>query len=662
MQFRDAFRVGRFLGAFSAVWLLVTTIGALSHAAEPTKPLNLRAGPLSMIFDAENAFLRYIKIGKHEILRGINAPIRDRNWGTVMPEVSNLRVDDRGDHFSVEFDALCKQNDVDFHWQGKIIGSRDGEVRFTFDGEARSTFMRNRIGMCVLHPAEVAGKPWIIRQVNGEESRGQFPTHISPHQPAKQIRGVSHQVADKVWAHVEMQGDVFEMEDQRNWTDASFKTYCTPLELPYPVEVKSSTRIKHEVRVRVDGDVASVKTDETQRSDEPIVLTLGERTATLPRIGLQVSSDAKELSSQQLARLKELRLDHLRVDLQLSSSGFVAKLRETSRQSQTLGVPLHVGIHLNESSAAELPKLVDELKELAPKVAVFIVHITDWRQFEPARTALLPVRGNALIGAVRGDNFVDLNRDRPAGDGIDVVAFPINPQIHAFDDMSLVETLSIQGDAVRSAQSFLGKRQLAVGPVTLRPPLAKPSSAAAAQSAEPASDTLPADVDVRQSRDFTAAWTLGSLKYLAEAGAPSVTYFETVGRKGIMGLESGAGQAAPKGASGEKVSTFPVYPVLRELADFAGGEVRQVDSSDELAAVALALQKQRESRVLVANLTGRQRSIVVKGLQSPRNVALLHVAKDTDVPAADIVSDEAGKDLVLNLPPQAIVRIKVSKD
>ena len=32
-------------------------------------------------------------------------------------------------------------------------------------------------------------------------------------------------------------GETFEMEDQRNWTDASFKTYCTPLSLPYPIKI-----------------------------------------------------------------------------------------------------------------------------------------------------------------------------------------------------------------------------------------------------------------------------------------------------------------------------------------------------------------------------------------------------------------------------------------
>lgn len=30
----------------------------------------------------------------------------------------------------------------------------------------------------------------------------------------------------------EFEGDVFEMEDQRNWTDASYKTYCTPWGCP----------------------------------------------------------------------------------------------------------------------------------------------------------------------------------------------------------------------------------------------------------------------------------------------------------------------------------------------------------------------------------------------------------------------------------------------
>ena len=50
---------------------------------------------------------------------------------------------------------------------------------------------------------------------------------------------------------------------------------------------------------------------------------------------------------------------------------------------------------------------------------------------------------------------------------------------------------------------------------------------------------LPDSVDVRQSSLFGAAWTAGSLKYVAETGASSVTYYETTGWRGVLERTSG---------------------------------------------------------------------------------------------------------------------------
>ena len=69
-----------------------------------------------------------------------------------------------------------------------------------------------------------------------------FPADISPHQPAFDIAGLS-------WSHdgldidVRFAGDVFEMEDQRNWTDASYKTYSRPLALPFPYALAAGERV-----------------------------------------------------------------------------------------------------------------------------------------------------------------------------------------------------------------------------------------------------------------------------------------------------------------------------------------------------------------------------------------------------------------------------------
>ncbi|HIK96388.1 MAG: hypothetical protein ABGX07_01440 [Pirellulaceae bacterium] len=98
-----------------AILLLLAASWKLTplRAAEP---IALRAGPVTMVFDADNVFLRYVRIGPHEILRGINAPIRNQNWSTVAPKVSNLRVDSRGDSFDVTFDVQCQDADVDFRY------------------------------------------------------------------------------------------------------------------------------------------------------------------------------------------------------------------------------------------------------------------------------------------------------------------------------------------------------------------------------------------------------------------------------------------------------------------------------------------------------------------------------------------------------------------
>ncbi|MEQ1831085.1 MAG: hypothetical protein ABL921_34375, partial [Pirellula sp.] len=57
------------------------------------KLLPLAAGPLSMMFDSENAFLRYVRFGDLEIVRGVFAAVRDSNWDTVPFLIDNFALD-----------------------------------------------------------------------------------------------------------------------------------------------------------------------------------------------------------------------------------------------------------------------------------------------------------------------------------------------------------------------------------------------------------------------------------------------------------------------------------------------------------------------------------------------------------------------------------------
>lgn len=177
--------------------------------------LPLRAGPLAMVF--ENGDLRYIRLGEREVLRRIYVAVRDRNWGTIPATLSNLSVRKQEDSFEISYDVDNRHGDIHFRWNGRISGTPDGTLMWTMDGKALSTFWRNRIGFCVLHPVrECAGQPCTIETPEGRIEKGAFPKRIAPHQPFFNIRAMSHEVQPGVTAEVRFGGDIFEIEDQRN--------------------------------------------------------------------------------------------------------------------------------------------------------------------------------------------------------------------------------------------------------------------------------------------------------------------------------------------------------------------------------------------------------------------------------------------------------------
>ena len=97
---------------------------------------------------------------------------------------------------------------------------------------------------------------------------------------------------------------------------------------------------------------------------------------------------------------------------------------------------------------------------------------------------------------------------------------------------------------------------------------------------------------------------------------------------------------------------FPVYHLLREFAEFKGGSVRQVDTSDNLAAVALALHKSGRLRVLVGNLTGEAQTVTLRGFSG----------KPVDVEVLGAKKAQATPELSISLPPYGIARIDQGMD
>lgn len=575
------------------------------------QPVLLRAGQLTAVFEPDTGFLRYIRLGDHEVVRCIYAAVRDQNWSTIPAQLSNLKVESKGDSFRLTFDVECRQGAIDFIWKGEITGEERGRMEFRFEGEARSTFLRNRIGICLLHPmAECAGKPCTVEKVDGTAESGVFPRYISPDQPFKQIRAVTHEVVTGVRAEVRFEGDIFEMEDQRNWTDASFKTYSTPLDLSRPVQIETGTRIRQTVTVTLIGaeqkrvlPVVQGRTPQLSIATTPVI--------SKPGIGLGRASHGQLLTAAEIARLKRLRLSHLRVDLKLVDPQYPETLRQALAEATQLGISLHVALFLSSKAEEELAALVEELKAAGPKVSLWMifhdpVRVTDTKLVRLAHQHLSAFGANILLAAGTNAYFVELNRQRPTSEFRAAPCYSITPQVHAFDNSTLIENLSGQAATVESAHQ-LWPHSTVISPITLR---ARFNPDASGSDAAQRTDQLPPEVDVRQMSLFGAGWTLGSIARLAGAGdVHSLTYFETTGWRGVMETEKGC--PLPDKFPSLPGMVFPVYHVFAEIADY--DRIYPTFSSHPLQVDGLTLLDAKDRRrILVANFLGEAQEVKIK--------------------------------------------------
>jgi len=624
----------------------------------PPEWLALRSGPLSLAFDPSTAALRRIRLGDREVLQGIYAAVRDRSWGTVTPQIAELRVETEDDSFRLSFDVLCQENEIQFAWTGEISGDAQGTVRFQMTGQAHSTFWKNRIGLCVLHPsAECAGQSCLVETTDGQTISSRFPDLISPHQPFLNMESIAHEFIPGILAEVRFEGDFFEMEDQRNWTDASFKTYSTPIALPYPVEVQAGTTIVQSVTLTLQtGEIA---TSPPCPSPDPAATVLISqffgspdtkemsvtlrRTDTppfpLPQIGLGVASHDVPLSLREIARLKALSLSHLRLDLDLSHPDWEDKLMRAAEEALALEACLEIALFLSVRAEEELAGLVEVLGRWKPPILRWLVFQTGEKTtseeiVQTARRHLLAATPEAQIGGGTNHYFAELNRERPSGDSLDCICYSMNPQVHTFDTPSLMENLPGQAETVRSARAFWPALPTVVSPVTLKPRF-NPDAGAESATAESA-NTLPSAVDARQCSPIGAAWTLASLIALCASGAHSVTYYETTGWRGVM--ETEAGTPLPDLFPSVPGELFPLYAVFADVGGFKGGLTSPLESSAPRRVVGMVVQSGQRRALLCANLTAEPQQVQ---FACPPTLTHLRVRqRDTDAPKPPLRNPE----------------------
>lgn len=576
-------------------------------ASEPRMGRSVHAGSIeALLIDGD---LRYIRRGDVELARRVQVAVRSEAWDTVPGARSDERLEQREDSFSASFESLHRDGELVYRWRCTIEGASDGTISYAMDGVAETDFPYRRIGLCVLHPTEVFAGCGFEASSPAGRSSGELPDSVGPQRFDGEnfpplfdafdwLRMIS---PDGLAVEFAFDGDVFEMEDQRNWTDASFKTYSrNPPTRAEPWQLTAGTRISQRVTISAHGSA------EPRRASRLPTVTIGDTAiGRVPALGVAIESEGLEHGPHEMDRLRALGLRHLRVDLQLAREGWRQQLERGIALARELNCAIELAVFVRDASS--LGELVSQLPE-APALARVLVfadgaEVTPPQLVDAARQALAGVAaGDVPVGGGTNVYFAELNRVEEFPASFDVVAYPVTPQVHSDDDLSLVETPVAQADTVRRARLLAPSAAIAVTPITLKPRYNPDAPDALASAGE-----LPANVDVRQIALITSAWMLASVRRLGEAGAASATYFETIGWRGLLEPDPLARREARFPST--PGMRFGVYYLLAELARLSGAELLKCTSSEPLTVEAMQVAIGQSRLLLVANLTSRPRQV-----------------------------------------------------
>lgn len=554
----------------------------LYHGTTEPRPVQhlVRAGLLSAIF--ENGSLRTIQLGGQEVVRMIYFALRDEHWNTIPTRISDEQLYIDAQSFQLTFVCGHYQHNTEvIRWQCKLSGNEAGTIRFSIDGTVLQPFLRNRAGFCVLHPiVETIGQPVTITHPDGNKSEHIFPVSIQPHQPFLEIAAMQLTLPDGAQATLSFEGDIFETEDQRNWSDASFKTYSTPLRLPLPVQLQPGDQIRQVVQLAVSSGQAP---DLLTRAAAPPE----QQPVFLPTIGLSHAIDQPKLKTDEAAQLRKMGLNHVRIALDFARPDWSEWLTVGLSEAKRLHVQVVLAVTFTDQYQTELSQLQMATEWLNPSIAAVEIFSSSHPAINSAMLAdvAVPVKklfSEAKLGVGSAEQFTELNRNRPtATASFDYLVYALNPQVHAIDNQTIIENIAAQADTVQTAQSFAGNLPIHVGPITLRP-------------------RRYTEADHRQPSLLTAGWLVGSLASLTLAGASSLTYFETKGPKGVIeGIDPETNQG----------QVFPAGLVLMALADWQGAACVPNETAISVTISCLSLQRATAKLWLIANHTWDEQTV-----------------------------------------------------
>lgn len=585
----------------------------------PAESRVFHAGPLSFTFEA--GAIRHLRFQGREVLRGIQYLIRDADWATPAMTLSEPVVRQTEEGIDIAFKGKVEVPGIEFGITAQINASNDGILSFRVRGEAGSDLKANRIGFTLLHPTPICeGRPLVVTHLDRQKEQTRFPALISPSQPVFDIAALEYDIEGGIQVNCELKShrpggriEPFEMEDQRNWSDASYKTYVGTLleELPYPVFTGDVFEQETRVSCRRSGDDIASDSD---AADPVLQLSIDKRSSTvLPALVLAVPDGLAQDALMNRQALADLRANGITAWVKADDPELEKSVASIAALADALGVGTDLEIELAEqhSPDEELARIARTCRQAGVPVDAVLACPRaylrsyqpngQWPEVAPLESIYAAARRHFPLSRIGGGMltyFTELNRKWPPAENIDFVSHGLAPVVHAADDRTVMENLSTVPSMAATIRERYAAMPYRIGPsaISMRH---NPYGSATVGNAAGRRIAM-CDADPREGGIFGASWALGLAATARASGAERLCLFAAAGPRSVLETEA-TGLAAPTTTAAYR----PVYHVFAGLAQFAGCRCYDVIvvGGDESNLAALAVEEpQGDITLWLANL------------------------------------------------------------
>ena len=476
----------------------------------------------------DNLFFRNITFQNFQILKMISFLVRDKNWNNYDPKILNYEenFDTSLEYiFDLEYgiDEILKTRNV-------ILFS-DNSITLSSEGEFLTDFWTNRIGFNLLIPLQNhVGSNIIVTKGNDLKEEKKFPENIKPDQPFFKFKNLAYTLDDSLLVNINFEGILFEMEDQRNWGDASYKIYSGSLLNPFPYLEKGGSNFTQTVKIDVE--------NKKQRSfpSKNIVKIDHTTSYKFPKIGIKI--DSLIIPDDNL--INNFDYYYYLID-------FTKDLKNITSRSDKKVFLVALVDHANDPEE-ELTKIYNFIAEntinldkilICPKIYL--------NSFQPAgEWPKVPelneyykiakkMFSNSQIVSGMVTNFTELNRKRPKM-FYDLVSFSFTPIVHDSSDFGVLNTPETIPYILKTLKNFSKSTNVHIGPISIGMHF-NPYGESLVSNKNKIRLEM-ADSDPRHDQLFSLTWTLAIFIQSINKESKFFTFNSIYGHHGILNKDN----------------------------------------------------------------------------------------------------------------------------